>query len=254
MGRRHLTTLTMLLVATIGTLAGAQATGKKTPPPPQKITTTVAPTATTTTAATPATATAAPAAAAAPTDSAVPDSLKPKKKGRFGGFMNKAKDLANSKAGQQAQKIANNETVKSYATGVACTVVPGAAIASAATGKGPCQNAGMMALMSGKMGGLGALTGLSNSAATAAAMKMMQGGSGYGMSNLVAAATATKMMQGNGLNNVAAMAAMKDAGMSAADIAAAMKLMQTNTAEIAVAMKMFENGGTPPLTPAEKKK
>jgi hypothetical protein len=57
------------------------------------------------------------------------------------------------------------------------------------------------------------------------------------------------MMQSNGLNNVAAMAAMKDAGMSAGDIAAAMKLMQTNSAEIANAMKMFETGSAP-LTPA----
>jgi hypothetical protein len=257
MGRTHLTTLTMLFVATVGSLAGAQATTKKTaPPPPQKTTTT---TGTTAIVATPAVAaTSTPAAEAAPTDSAVPDSLKPKKKGRFGGFMNKAKDLANSKAGQQAQKIANNETVKGYATGVACTVVPGAAIASAATGKGPCQNAGLMAMMSGKTGGLGALTGLSNSAATAAAMQMMKNGTGYGVSNLTAAAAAAKMMQSNGLNNVAAMAAMKDAGMSGTDIAAAMKLMQSNSGEIAAAMKMFENGVTPPTptpiaTPAGKK-
>jgi hypothetical protein len=160
--------------------------------------------------------------------------------------MNKAKDLANSKAGQQAQKIANNETVKGYATGVACTVVPGAAVASAATGKGPCQNAGIMAMMSGKIGGLGTLTGLSNSAATAAALKMMQNGSGYGLSNLTSAAAAAKMMQSNGLNNAATLAAMKQAGMSSADIAAAMKLMQSNSGEIAAAMKMFENGVTPP--------
>ncbi len=256
MGRTHLTTLTMLFVATVGSLAGAQAATKKTASPtPQKTTTTAGTTATTATPAPVATTT---PAVAAPTDSAVPDSLKPKKKGRFGGFMNKAKDLANSKAGQQAQKIANNETVKNYATGVACTVVPGAAVASAATGKGPCQNAGLMAMMSGKMGGLGALTGLSNSAATAAAMQMMKNGSGYGLSNLTAAAAAAKMMQGNGLNNVAAIAAMKDAGMSGADIAAAMKLMQSNSGEIAAAMKLFENGVTPPTptpiaTPAGKK-
>jgi hypothetical protein len=175
MGRKHLITLTMLFVATVGSFAGAQASTRKTAPAtPPKTTTTPAPTATIPAATTPTTAPTTPPAAAVLTDSAVADSLKPKKKSRFGGLVSRAKDVANSKAGQQAQKIANNETVKSYATGVACTVVPGAAIASAATGKGPCQNAGMMALMSGKMGGLGALTGLSNSAATAAAMKILQ--------------------------------------------------------------------------------
>lgn len=255
MGRTHLTTLTMLFVATVGSLAGAQAATKKTspPPPPKTATTTKTTTTTGTTApvATPAVAATTTAAAAAPTDSAVPDSLKPKKRGRFGGFMDKARDVANSKAGQQAQKLANNETVKGYATGVACTVVPGAAIASAATGKGPCQNAGLMAMMSGKMGGLGALTGLSNSAATTAAMQMMKNGSGYGVSNLTAAAAAAKMMQSNGLNNAATLAAMKNSGMSSADIAAAMKLMQTNSGDIAAAMKLFENGVAPTTpTPA----
>src|SRR5258706_9413821 len=101
MGRTHLTTLTMLFVATIGSLAGAQASTKKTAPAtPPKTTTTVAPTKITTTATAPAPAPAAPAAvAAAATDSAVPDSLKPKKKSRFGGLMSRAKNVANSKAG-----------------------------------------------------------------------------------------------------------------------------------------------------------
>jgi len=219
MTRIHLTALTMLLVATAGTPAGAQA-----PTPP-------------------------------PADSVVKDSVVPKKS-RFGGLMNKAKAVAGNKAVQQAAKIAGSDMVKGAAMGVACTVVPGAAVVSAATGQGPCANSGLMAgLMSGGlgglkgMGGLGALTGLSNAAATATAMKMIKNGGAYGMSNAASAAAAAKMMQQNGLSNAAALAAMKDAGMAAGDMAAAMKMMQTNSAEVAAAMKIFQTGA-PQLTPA----
>jgi OmpA-OmpF porin, OOP family len=226
MTRRHLTALTMLLVAVVGTRTEAQDT--TTPP----------------------------------TDSVVKDSVAPKKS-RFGGLMKRAKQVAGSNAVQQAAKAAGSEAVKGAAMGVACTVVPGAAVVSAATGQGPCANSGIMSMMSGKlggmsgmagmagkMGGLGALTGLSNAAATATALKMMKNGGAYGMSNAASAAAAAKMMQNNGLSNVATLAAMKDAGMTAADIAVAKKMMQNNTAEVAAAMKIFQTGGGPPLVPS----
>ena len=226
MTRTHLTALTMLLVAVVGTRSEAQDTT------------------------TPA------------TDSVAKDSVAPKKKSRFGSLMNKAKQVAGSNAVQQAAKAAGSEAVKGAAMGVACTVVPGAAVVSAATGQGPCANSGIMSMMSGKMGGmsgmagmagkmggLGALTGLSNAAATATAMKMIKNGGAYGMSNAASAAAAAKMMQNNGLSNAAALVAMKDAGMSAADIAVAMKMMQNNTAEVAAAMKIFQTGALP-LVPA----
>jgi len=63
MSRMHLTPLTMLLVASVATLAGAQA----------------------------------PASPAPPADSVAPDSVKPKKTGRFGGLMNKAKAVAGNR-------------------------------------------------------------------------------------------------------------------------------------------------------------
>src|SRR6185369_46361 len=114
----HLTALTMLLVATGGTAIAAQA---QTPPS---------------------------------SDSVAKDSVAPKKS-RFGSLRDRAKAVAGNKT---VQKIANNETVKGAAMGVACTVVPGAAVVSAATGQGPCANSGLMAgLMNGRgMAGLGA--------------------------------------------------------------------------------------------------
>jgi outer membrane protein OmpA-like peptidoglycan-associated protein len=211
MSRTHLTALAMLLVAATAAPTEAQA-----PTPP-------------------------------PTDSVAKDSVAPKKS-RFGSLRDKAKAVAGNKT---VQKIANNETVKGAAMGVACTVVPGAAVVSAATGQGPCANSGLMAgLMNGRgMAGLGALTGLSNAAATATAMKMIKNGNAFGMNNVASAAAAAKMMQTNGLSNAAALAAMKDAGMSAGDMAAAMKMMQTNSAEVATAMKIFQTGA-PQLMPA----
>jgi OOP family OmpA-OmpF porin len=251
MSRMRLTPLTMLLVASVATLAGAQA----------------------------------PAAPATPADSVAPDSVKPKKTGRFGGLMNKAKSVAGNKTVQQAVKAAGTDAVKGAAMGVACTVVPGAAVVSAATGQGPCANSGIMGLMSGKgvggaasamaagaasnaasgaaakaigkggivgaaaagaLGGMGGMGGLSNAAATAAAMKMIKGGGGNGISDAAAVAAAMKMMQTNGMSNAAAAAAMKDAGMSAANMAAAMKMMQGNgNAEMAAAMKMMQGMSMP---------
>src|SRR5687767_15927360 len=122
MSRMHLTPFTMLLVASVATLAGAQA-----PAAP-----------------------AAPAPAAGPADSVAPDSVKPKKTGRFGGLMNKAKSVAGNKTVQAAAKAAGSDAVKGAAMGVACTVVPGAAVASAVTGQGPCANSGIMGMLSGQ--------------------------------------------------------------------------------------------------------
>jgi hypothetical protein len=203
MSRTHLTRLTMLFVATIGTLARAQA---PIPSPVQSV---------------------------SPADSVVADSVKPKKTGRFGGLRNKAKALAGNKTVQQAVKVAGSEVVK----GVACTVVPAAAMVSAATGKGPCAGGMMAGLMSGN--GIGPMSGLSNVAATSTAMKMMKSGGAYGLSNVIAAAAAARMMKDNGVSNAVAAATLKDAGMSAANMAAAMKMMQSNNAEVAAAMNTF---------------
>src|SRR5215212_7348714 len=69
-----------------------------------------------------------PAHGQTPTDSARADSTKPKKTSRFGGLVNKAKS------------VTDNKVVQGAAKGVACTVVPGAAVAGAVTGSGPCAN------------------------------------------------------------------------------------------------------------------
>lgn len=173
MSRTHLTPVTMLLVATVGALAGAQAPAKATPP----------------------------------ADSVVKDSVAPKKAGRFGGLVNKAKQVAGNKAVQDAAKGA--------AMGVACTVVPGAAVATAMTGTGPCANSGLVGMQ-------------------VAAMRAMQSAMAGGASNAAAQAAGIKLMQSQGLSNAAAAAALSSmmqnpaaAGLSGADAAAALKLMQS---------------------------
>jgi len=220
MSRTHLIPLTMLLVTTVGALAGAQTPAKANPW----------------------------------ADSVAADSVAPKKAGRFGGLVSKAKKVAGNKAVQDAAKAA--------AMGVACTVVPGAAVATAVTGTGPCVNSGLVGgLMSGKatgaaaaiaggaasgaaakamgkggvtgaaaagaMGALGGVSG-SNAAAQAAAMKAMQSAGANGASNAAAQAAAMKMMQSQGMSNAAAAAALSSmmqnpgaAGMSGAAAAAA---------------------------------
>jgi outer membrane protein OmpA-like peptidoglycan-associated protein len=249
MSRMRLTPLTTLLVASVATSVGAQA----------------------------------PAAPETPADSVVADSLKPKKTGRFGGLMNKAKSVAGNKKVQAAVKAAGSDAVKGAAVGVACTVVPGAAVASAVSGQGPCANSGIMGMVSGKgvggtaaamaagaasngasglaakamgkggvvgaatagaLGGMGGMGGLSNAAATAAALKMMKGGASSGVSNAATAAAYMQMMQAQGMSNAAAAAAMRDAGMTSANMAAAMKMMQhSNNAEMAAAMQMMQTMG-----------
>ena len=109
MSRTHLTPLSLLLLATVGTMAAAQTpstTPQKAPPKTHADS----------------------VAAGLVVDSAAP------KHSRFGGFMNKAKEVAASKAGQKAAEIAKSKAVQGAAVGVECTVVPGAAVASAVTG------------------------------------------------------------------------------------------------------------------------
>src|ERR1700692_1333891 len=120
MSYARLTSMTMLLVVTVGTLSRAQT----------------------------------PAAPPATTDSAAKDSTAPKKTGRFGGLMNRAKSVANNKT---VQAVAHNETVPGAARGVTCTVVPGVAVANAVTGTGPCANSGLMnGLITGNLKGAAA--------------------------------------------------------------------------------------------------
>jgi outer membrane protein OmpA-like peptidoglycan-associated protein len=172
-------------------------------------------------------------------DSTAKDSTAPKKS-RFGRFKDKANEVKNSKA---VQGVANNKTVQAVANnkmvqGVACTVVPGAAIASAATGIGPCANAGLMAtLMSSHgSGAVAALEmmqgagGISNSAAQLAALKLMKT---KGMSGTASVSAMATMMQGNGMSNIAAAAALKNmlknptsTGMSASETRDAMKMIE----------------------------
>lgn len=175
-----------------------------------------------------------------PKDSAAKDSTAPKKTGRFGGLMNKAKQVAGSKAAQGVAKVAGNKAVQGVAMGVACTVVPGAAAVSAVTGAGPCANGLMSGLMSGNAltNAVARLSGNASMSAQAAAIKAMVGGKG-GVSGAAAAAAMGAL---GGVGGVS--------GMSAAAQASAMKLMlgarvngTSNAAANAAAMKMLQSNG-----------
>ena len=182
---------------------------------------------------------AAPARAQTPTDTAVKDTAAPKKS-RFGGLMNKAKQVAGSKAGQTVAKVAENKAVQGAAMGVACTVVPGAAMVSAATGSGPCQNGLMGGLMSGNglTNAMARLSGNASVAAQVAAIKAMTGG----MNGVSGAAAAAAMGAIGGVSGVN--------GLSAGAQASAMKLIlggrasgTSNAATTAAAMKMLQSNG-----------
>jgi len=170
--------------------------------------------------------------------------------------------------------------VKGAAIGVACTVVPGAAVASAVTGQGPCANSGIMGLMSGKgVGGAAAAmaagatsTGMSGLAAKAmgkggivgaaasGAMGGMAGMGGMGgLSNAAATAAAMKMIKGggsSGVSNAATAAAymkmMQSNGMSNAAAAAAMKDAGMSGANMAAAMKMMQQSNSAEMAAAMK--
>lgn len=202
-----------------------------------------------------------------PTDSAKADSATPKKS-RFAGLKDKAR------------AVANNKKVQDAAKGAACTVVPGAAI-SAATGQGPCANAGLMgSLMSGGkaaaaasaasmasgaaanlankggivgaaagagLGAMNGLTGLSPALAQANAMKILMGAKSNGISTSAAQAAAMQMMTQNGMSTAMSTAAItrmvKDANKAStpADAAAALQMIQ--------AMGLMSNGGANMSTP-----
>ena len=172
-------------------------------------------------------------------DSAAKDSAAPKRS-RFGGLMNRAKQVAGTKAGQTVAKVAGNKAVQGAAMGVACTVVPGAAVVAAATGSGPCQNGLMSGLMSGNAltNAAARLSGNASMSAQAAAIKAMVGGKG-GVSGAAAAAAMGAL---GGVGGVS--------GMSAAAQASAMKMMlgarvngTSNAAANAAAMKMLQSNG-----------
>ncbi|MBA3340301.1 MAG: hypothetical protein H0T48_00530, partial [Gemmatimonadaceae bacterium] len=170
-------------------------------------------------------ATAADLSAQTPTDSAATDSAAPKKKGRFGGLVDKAKKVAGNKAVQDAAKGA--------ATGVACTVVPGAAVVSAATGQGPCATSGLMGTL---------MSGGAKDAVTAGAANMGQG---------LAAGAAAKAIGKGGVSGAAAAGALGAVGgasglASAAAQAAALKAMGSRggaAAAQAAALKAMGYGG-----------
>jgi outer membrane protein OmpA-like peptidoglycan-associated protein len=145
-----------------------------------------------------------------PSDTTVSDTAQ-KKTGRFGGLMNKAKQVAGNKAVQNAAKGA--------ATNVACTAVPGAAVA-AANGKGPCQNTVMAGLMA-KTGIAGAAANLANGKSSALAASAM------GKMNGTASAAAVGALGASGNGTVSKMAAAANAGGmgQAAALAAAAQVM-----------------------------
>ena len=161
-------------------------------------------------------------------DSAATDTTT-KKKGRFGGLVQKAKTVAGNKAVQGAAK------------GVACTVVPGAAV-SAATGTGPCANSGVVgSLMAGGakavaaggvLGAMTSVTGLSSAAAQTGALQILTSTKATGLSNAAAQAAALQLLTQNGMSNANASAALvqmmksKPPAASAADAAAAMQMVQ----------------------------
>jgi outer membrane protein OmpA-like peptidoglycan-associated protein len=115
-----------------------------------------------------------------PADTVVSDTTT-KKGGRFGGLMNKAKQVAGNKTVQNAAKGA--------ATNVACTAVPGAAVA-AATGKGPCQNTVMAGLMA-KTGIAGAAANMANGTSSTLAAKAIAAAAAAQASNAAAVPSAS---------------------------------------------------------------
>lgn len=199
-----------------------------------------------------------PASAQTPTDTAATDTT-PKKKGRFGGMMDKAKKVAGNKTVQDAAKGA--------ATGVACTVVPGATAVSMATGSGPCATSGLAGLVSGKGASGIAATAASTAASGAAAKAMgkMGGTSGAaaagalgamggasGMKNaatsaVAQAAAARAMGAAGGMPNAAAMAAAQAAAMRSMGAApGGMPDAAAMAAAQAAAMQMMQNAGALP--------
>ena len=221
MTHARLTSMTMLFVATVGTLGSAQlARAQDTPATP---------------------------------DSATADTTA-KKKSRFGGIMQKAKTVAGNKAVQGAAKgvactvvpggavsqatgkgpCANTGVVSSLMSGGVKAAAAGLAGDVTATAAANLAGKGGMtaAAANGVLGAMGGVTGLSVAASQAAALKIMTSGGATGMSNTAAKAAALKLMTQNGMSNANANAAilqmMKNAPAQAspADAAAAMMMLQ----------------------------
>lgn len=185
-----------------------------------------------------------PASAQNPTDTAVADTV-PKKKSRFGGMMDKAKQVAGNKAVQGA--------VKGAASNVACTVVPGAAVVGAATGTGPCANT-LGGIMNAGGNAKGAAAAVASGAAAGAASKAMSkmtgvkgaaatgalnavGGTG-GVSQAAAAAAAARVMQngGGGMPSLSGLAGAAVAGKKGSNAKLNVPAGAAGTANMAEAM------------------
>lgn len=171
-----------------------------------------------------------PSDAQTPTDTAAADTT-PKKKSRFGGLVSKAKAVAGNKTVQDAAKGA--------AANVACTVVPGAAVVSAATNSGPCQNAGLLAAVkSGGVAGVAATAaaGMGSNAAANAASKLggTRGAAAAGALTAVGGSGGLKNATGSAITGAMAKkvgaAAMPNAAAMAAAQAAALKAAGGNAA------------------------
>lgn len=151
-----------------------------------------------------------PATAQAPagrvtSDSAVADSAKPKKS-RFGGMMDKAKQVAANKTIKGA--------VKGAATNVACNAVPGAAVAAAASGNTTCQNTLMGGLV---QKGMAAAAGGAASGAAATAAAKLGGTKGAALAGAISGVTGADVTGGAGLKGAAAsMVGGKVSGLSQA--------------------------------------
>ncbi|MEO8575932.1 MAG: hypothetical protein ABI556_04495 [Gemmatimonadales bacterium] len=191
-------------------------------------------------------------AAQTPADTAVKDSVAPKKS-RFGGLMNKAKSVAGNKALQGA--------AKGVAANVACNAVPGAAVAAAATGNTACQNTLMGQVVQKGMGGTAAaMAGGAASGIASKAVGNLSGTKGAAAAGALQAVTGANVTGAGGLKGAAAaMAGSKVNGLGqAAAAAAAGKMMGkgagatglTNAASIAAAQaaaaRMAPNGGALP--------
>jgi OmpA-OmpF porin, OOP family len=220
MTHARLPSMTMLYVATVGTLILALPLRAQTPP--------------------------------ATTDSAVATDTTAKKKSRFGGLVQKAKTVAGNKAVQGAAKgvactvvpggavsaatgtgpCANSGIVGNLMSGNAAGALGAAAggvtgsAASALAAKGGLAGAAAK----GTIGAYGSVIGLSSATAQAAALNIMASRKQNGMSDVAAQAAAMKLMQQNGMSNATAAAAllkMKGAPQAnAADAAAALGMIQ----------------------------
>lgn len=199
-----------------------------------------------------------PALSQTPADSAKADSLKPKKTGRFGSMLNRAKKVAENDRVQGA--------VKGAATNVACNAVPGVAVATAVGGGGPCQNTLMGGLVTKGVKGTAAMvaggaasttaakvTGKLGSTTTAAAAGALGSGTGKGVLSQAASATAAGMIPKSLGGLMPKGVKGSDAAAIAAQAAAYQSAAMQSAAIQAAAMGMMPNGAAPGAAPAASK-